>query len=156
MRFRIERSGLVAMRAIRAEAQGICSGSPVVLQRQAAYGKRNVQLRCGCSVFSVRFSVNRRSGRSSDGIRHRSAPSDVQLAPRRGRFFPNCSHFSMAARTAIWHGSKRVLKTVVDAVARLTRRADALPLAGCVFMRFIHCPEISWRDSPTLIVADRG
>ena len=28
------------MRAIRAEAQGICSRSPVMLQRQAAYGKR--------------------------------------------------------------------------------------------------------------------
>ena len=33
--FRVERSGLVAVRAIRAEAQGICSGSPVELQRLA-------------------------------------------------------------------------------------------------------------------------
>ena len=52
----------MAVRAIRAEARrsqdrGICSRSPVVLQRQAAYGKRNSQLRCGFSVFSFQCSV---------------------------------------------------------------------------------------------------
>ena len=35
----VERSGLVATRAIRAEAQGICSGSPLVERRRVAYGK---------------------------------------------------------------------------------------------------------------------
>ena len=48
---RVERSGLMAVRAIGAEAQGICSRSPVELQRRAAYGRSKVQLRCGCSVF---------------------------------------------------------------------------------------------------------
>ncbi len=146
----------MAVGAIRAEAQGICSRSPVVLQRQAAYGKRNPQLRCGCSVFSVRFSVNRRSGRSSDGIRPGSALSEVQLAPEHGWFSFECIDFSMSARTVSGHGSKRVLKVVVDAVLRLTRRADALPLALRVFMFLIRCPDSLWRDSPAPVVAHRG
>ena len=49
----------MAVRAIRAEAQGICSRSPMVLQRVAAYGKRNAPLRCESSVFSRQWSVNR-------------------------------------------------------------------------------------------------
>lgn len=49
----VERSGLVAERAIRAEAQGICSGSPVVVQRPVLYGNRNALLRCELAVVSV-------------------------------------------------------------------------------------------------------
>ena len=47
-------------------------------------------------------------------------------------------------RTAI--RNVRVLKMVVD--VRFTRRADALPLACCVFMRLIRCPDNLWRVRP--------
>ncbi len=59
--FRVERSGLVAVRAIRA-AQGICSESPVELQRLAAYGKCNSQRGCESAVFSRQSSVNLGAG----------------------------------------------------------------------------------------------
>jgi len=39
----VDRSGVVAVRASRAEAQGICSRSPVVERRRVAYGKSNPQ-----------------------------------------------------------------------------------------------------------------
>ncbi len=50
-----------------------------------------------------------------------------------------------SARTAIRHGVMRVLKTVVDG-ARLYRWADAAPLAGCLCVFIIRCPEIWSRD----------
>jgi hypothetical protein len=100
----------VAVRAIRAEAQGICSRSPVVLRRQAEYGKSKLQLRCESPVFSRQSSVNRKVTAPSDGIRHRSLLSDVQMASKRGRFSVECIDFLMSARTAIEHGHGRVLK----------------------------------------------
>ena len=42
----VERSGLVAVKAIRAEAQGTCSRSPVVERRPVAYGKSNFTAMC--------------------------------------------------------------------------------------------------------------
>ncbi len=98
----------MAVRAIRAEAQGICSRSPVVMQRQAAYGKSKLQLRCESPVFGRESSVNRKVTAPSDGIRHRSLLSDVQMAPKRGWFSVECIDFLMSARTAIEHGLRRV------------------------------------------------
>ena len=46
VRLTVERTGLVAVRAIRAEAQGICSRSPVVERRWVAYGKSNFASMC--------------------------------------------------------------------------------------------------------------
>ena len=57
---------------------------------------------------------------------------------KRGTFPFECSRVLMSAPTAIPHGLLRVLKIGVD--VRLTRRADAQPLAGGGFI-FIHCPE---------------
>jgi len=106
----VERSGLVAMRSIRAEAQGICSRSPVVLQRRAALGKSKLQLCCEAAVFSRQSAVNRKITAPGEGIRHRSLLSDVQRAPKRGWFSVECIDFLMSARTAIEHSHGRVLK----------------------------------------------
>ena len=76
------------------------------------------------------------------------------MPQNRRRFSVNCPYFSWSARTAIRHGLMRVLKWVVD--ARLTRRADALPLALRVFMRIIRCPDNLWRDSRASVVAHHG
>ena len=94
----------MAVRAIRAEAQGICSRSPVVLQRRVALGKSKLQLRCEAAVFSRQSAVNRKVTAPGDGIRRRLLLSDVQMAPKRDWFSVECTDFSMSARTAIRHG----------------------------------------------------
>ena len=140
----VERSGLVAMRAIRAEAQGICSRSPVGLLRPVPYGKSNPQRRCESSIFGRQCAVNRTKSRLIIGTPLCPSTNDVLRPHNRRRFSVNWSHFSWSARTAIRHGLMRVLKMVVD--VRLPRRADALPLACCVFMRLIRCPDSSSHD----------
>ncbi len=94
----------MVVRAIRAEAQGICSRSPVVLQRRVALGKSKLQLRCEAAVFSRQSAVNRKVTAPGDGIRRRLLLSDVQMAPKRGWFPVECIDFLMSARTAIRHG----------------------------------------------------
>jgi len=135
----------VAMRAIRAEAQGICSRSPLVERRRVAYGKSNSQHRCECSVFRRQCAVNRKGTAPSDTIRFRSALSVVQIAAKGGRFSFERLNFLMSARTTNLHGVMRVLKMVIDG-ARLYRWADAAPLAGSMFLFIIRCPEIWSRD----------
>jgi len=158
VRFRVERSGLVVMRAIRAEAQGTCSRSPVVERRPAAYGKSNCRtMRFGdfCRsflperTFAARRSVSgiqqgeTKSGAVISGdmiLKWKRIWSQVAAALRS----PFRQKGPTSARTAIRHGLMRVLKMVVD--VRFPRRADALPLACGVFMRTIRCPDNLWRD----------
>ena len=143
----------MVVRAIRAEAQGICSRSPVELQQRVAYGKRNSQRGCGCSVFSVRCSVNRRLRWPTNCIRLCGSHDDVKMPPKFAHWSSEFTDFPGSERTAIRHGGKRVLKMVVDLAVRFARRADALPLALRVFMRIIRCPDNLWRDSPAPVVA---
>ena len=141
----VERSGLVAMRAIRAEAQGICSRSPFELLRPVPYGKSNPQRRGESSVFRRQWAVNCKGTVPSDRTRFRSALNVSQIAAKRGRFSFERLHSLMSARTAIRHDGMRVFKIVVDG-ARLYRWADAAPLAGSMFLFIIRCPEIWSRD----------
>ena len=149
----VERSGLVAMRAIRAEAQGICSRILVVLRRPVPFGKRNPQRCWESSVFRRQCAVNRTKTRLIAGTSLCPSPNDVLRPQNLRRFSVNCSHFSWSARTAIRHGLMRVLKMVFD--VRFPRRADALPLACCVFMRLIRCPDNLWRVQPAPVKAAR-
>ena len=135
----VERSGLVAVRASRAEAQGMCSRSPFQLLRPVPIGKSNSLLRSESAVFRRQWAENRKGATPSARIRLRSVLSVAQMAAKRGRFSVDGLDFLMSARTAIRHGFKRVLKTVVDG-ARSYRWSDAAPLAGwlCVFIS--RCP----------------
>jgi len=135
----------VAVRASRAEAQGMCSRSPFQLLRPVPIGKSNSLLRSESAVFRRQWAVNRKGATPSDRIRLRSAMSEVQMAAKRGRFSFDGLDFLISARTAIRHGVMRILKMVVDG-ARLYRWADATPLAGFLFLFIIRCPEILSRD----------
>ena len=127
----VERSWPLAARASRAEAQGICSRSPFAVRRPVPYGKSNPQLCCESSVFRQQSAVNRKDMAASIRFPLRSAVNEVQFAANRGRFFFERFNFLMSARTAILHGSERVLKVVAD---------------RAIWWFIIRCPEIWSRD----------
>jgi len=152
----------VAMRAIRAEAQGICSRSPFQLLRPVPIGKSNSLLRSESAVFYRSFLPERifrfAARRTESGMSHGTTKSGVVISGdmilglklvwsqvAAGLRSPFRQKGPTSARTAIRHGVMRVLKTVVDG-ARLYRWADAAPLAGCLCVFIIRCPEIWSRD----------
>jgi len=149
----------VAMGAIRAEAQGICSRSPLVERRRVAYGKSNFTAMCFgdfCRSFLperiFQIAARRTVSRTSQGETKSGAviSGDVILVSKHvwsqvaaTLRSPFRQKGPTSARSFHRHDSKRVLKMVVD--VRFTRRADALPLACCVFNWLIRCPYNLWR-----------
>ncbi len=111
MKFRVERSGLVAVRAIRA-AQGICSKSPMVLQWLVALGKSKLQLRCGFSVFGFQCIA---------GVRDRTAESDTGQRRAKGKSYQNVVGFlwSAPARRSFGIVRKKVALTAPREESRL-------------------------------------
>ena len=123
--------------------------SPVVERRAVAYGKSNCRtVRFGdfCRSFLPERTFAAR--RSVSGIQQGEIkigaviPGDMILKRKRiwsqvaaALRSPFRQKGPTSARTFHRHGLMRVLKMVVD--VRFPRRADALPLACCVFMHFI-------------------
>ena len=161
----VERSGLVAVRAIRAEARrsqdrGICSRSPVVERRRVAYGESNCRtMRFGdfCRSFLPErtFAARRTVSGMPQGETKSGAviSADVILVSKHvwsqvaaTLRSPFRQKGPTSAHTFHRHGLERVLKMVMESAARSTRRADALPLAGSVFLFIIRCPDTWSRD----------
>ena len=126
----VERRGLVAVRAIRAEAQGTCSRSPVVERRPVAYGKSNFTAMCFgdfCRSFLPERTFAAR--RTVSGTAQRKTKSGAVIA---GDMILPSKHVRSqvaatlrspfrqkgptSAQTFHLHGSKRVLKIMIIGV----------------------------------------
>jgi hypothetical protein len=112
-RIGVERRGFLVERASGAEAQGLCSRSPVVAGGRALSWEKLVAVVWRLEVFGVRCSEKRRAGDKLSVFGSRNCSPDLVVLIAR-RFFND--EFSPSARTAIPHGLRRVSKMMVICV----------------------------------------
>ena len=106
----MEQRELLAERASGAEAQGLCSRSPVVAGGRALSWEKLIATAWRFEFFGVRFSANRRASDKVCVIASRNRiPGVIVLIEKRS--FNDES--SPSAQTAIRHGLRRVSKSMV-------------------------------------------
>jgi hypothetical protein len=109
----VERSGLVAERARGAEAQGLCSRSPVGAGGRVHPWEKLVATACRLPIFGVRFSEKRRAAAEFGVIGSRNCFLNLTILSAERSINVG---FSPSARTAIPHGLGRVSKMMVMCV----------------------------------------
>ena len=109
----LERSGLLAERASGAEAQGLCSRSPVVAGGRRHPWEKLVDTGWWFEVFGVRFSEKRRVGDKWSVFGSRNCSPDLVVLIAKP-FFND--EFSPSAQTAILHALVRVSRMMAMTV----------------------------------------
>ncbi len=109
----VERRELLAERGSGAEAQGLCSRSPVVAGARALSWEKLEATAWRFEVFGARFSEKHRAGDKSSVFGSRNCSRD--LAALIAEPFFN-DDFSPSAQTAIRHGLRRVSKMMAMTV----------------------------------------
>ena len=112
-RIGLERSGPVAERASGAEAQGLCSRSPVVAVGRALSWEKLEATAWRFEVFGARFSEKHRAGDKSSVFGSRNCSRDLVVLIAKPFFNDD---FSPSAQTAIRHGLRRVSKMMAMTV----------------------------------------